>query len=128
MSLFKKMKLVPHDHIKAGQEKNTELKTTNVISPQSEEKPAKSNYVSRDERIINIIDSNLDGITKLEVLKKIFEDNVQVQKNLVKIRKEPIVISRKLLTPPSKKRKKPERNIKNSKEKVEFIDIPWKKF
>ena len=75
------MKLVPHDHIKAGQEKNTELKTTNVISPQSEEKPAKSNYVSRDERIINIIDSNLDGITKLEVLKKIFEDNVQVQKN-----------------------------------------------
>lgn len=122
------MKLVPHDHIKAGQEKNTELKTTNVISPQSEEKPAKSNYVSRDERIINIIDSNLDGITKLEVLKKIFEDNVQVQKNLVKIRKEPIVISRKLLTPPSKKRKKPERNIKNSKEKVEFIDIPWKKF
>ena len=122
------MKLVPHDHIKAGQEKNTELKTKNVISPQSEEKPAKSNYVSRDERIINIIDSNLDGITKLEVLKKIFEDNVQVQKNLVKIRKEPIVISRKLLTPPSKKRKKPERNIKNSKEKVEFIDIPWKKF
>ena len=122
------MKLVPHDHIKAGQEKNTELKTTNVISPQSEEKPAKSNYVSRDERIINIIDSNLDGITKLEVLKKIFEDNVQVQKNLVKIRKEPIVISRKLLTPPSKKRKKPEKNIKNSKEKVEFIDIPWKKF
>ena len=122
------MKLVPHDHIKPGQEKNTELKTTNVISPQSEEKPAKSNYVSRDERIINIIDSNLDGITKLEVLKKIFEDNVQVQKNLVKIRKEPIVISRKLLTPPSKKRKKPERNIKNSKEKVEFIDIPWKKF
>ena len=122
------MKLVPHDHIKAGQEKNTELKTTNVISPQSEEKPAKSNYVSRDERIINIIDSNLDGITKLEVLKKIFEDNVQVQKNLVKIRKEPIVISRKLLTPPSKKRKKLERNIKNSKEKVEFIDIPWKKF
>ena len=122
------MKLVPHDHIKAGQEKNTELKTTNVISPQSEEKPAKSNYVSRDERIINIIDSNLEGITKLEVLKKIFEDNVQVQKNLVKIRKEPIVISRKLLNPPSKKRKKPEKNIKNSKEKVEFIDIPWKKF
>ena len=128
MSLFKKMKLVPHDHIKAGQEKNTELKTSNVISTQSEEKPAKSNYISRDERIINIIDSNLDGITKLEVLKKIFEDNVQVQKNLVKLRKEPFVISRKLLTPPSKKRKKPERNIKNSKEKVEFIDIPWKKF
>ena len=122
------MKLVPHDHIKAGQEKNTELKTSNVIPPQSEEKPAKSNYISRDERIINIIDSNLDGITKLEVLKKIFEDNVQVQKNLVKLRKEPIVISRKLLFPPSKKRKKPERNIKNSKEKVEFIDIPWKKF
>ena len=127
MSLFKKMKLVPQDHIKIGQEENTRQKTTNVISPQSEEKQSKSNFISRDERIINIIDSNLDGITKLEVLKKIFEDNVQVQKHLINLKKEPIVISRKLLTPPSKKRKKPESTIKNSKEKVEFIEIPWKK-
>ena len=91
MSLFKKLKLVPHDHIKAGQEKNTEVKTTNVISLQSEKKPAKSYNISRDERIINIIDSDLDRITKLEVLKKNFEDNVRTQKKFGYSEKNPLL-------------------------------------
>ena len=128
MSLFKKMKLVPHEYKDVSAEISPP-KSFNIDSSQSTfEKPNNSTNISRDERIINIIDSNLDGITKLEVLKKIFEDNVQVKKHMTIKKKEPIVISQKLLTPPSKKRKKPQRASTNSKQKVEFIDIPWKKF
>lgn len=118
MSLFKKMKLIPNDS-----PNNYTL---------SSEKSKHSNNQNDDERLINIINSNLDGHTKLEILKKIFDETLEVQPPILNHsseKKTPISISRKSLTPKTSKRKilqKKPKKIVFSKKKDNFPDIPWK--
>ena len=122
MSLFKKMKLVPFES--KPEKEVTSLRTDVTQSVHTSDNIVKNSaIISRDERIINIIDSNLDSLTKLEILKKIFENNLQVQKEIVNQKRKPIVISRKLLTPKSNKLTQ-----RNKKKKLDFCDIPWKQF
>ena len=142
MSLFKKMKLVPMDTNDNLQSSSKLTNISKLIKSSDENITKKSANIAKDERIIDIIDSNLDGKTKLEILKKIFEDNVEVQKEIFEKKNKPSVISQKLLTSPSSslqrsnaasrqslKQNQTRKSTKShSKKKIEFSDIPWNQF
>lgn len=117
MSSFKKMKLIPFDD------------QDNITSQNSKIKMKTSEKC--EDRLINIINSNLDAHTKLDILKKNFEESLEVYNSLPKEVNKTTKISRKILSPPTKKRKKNKLQITKKlieSNDEENPDIPWKTF
>ena len=117
-SPFKKMKLVPIDanKVEADIIKTEEANTTEQLS--------------LDQRISNIIESNLDNTIKYEILKNLLGDNQQKEKIEKKvIRKEPIVISAKDLSKPPEKKKRKVPKLKEIENVEDYIkNIEWKQY
>lgn len=90
MSSFRKMKLVP---IESGS-KLTEMQQIN-----------NSEKLSKEDEVMNIAKSNLDEKIKKNIIKSLYADEITNEKLEKFNKKEPKIVSRKLLTPPSKKRK-----------------------
>ena len=108
MSSLKKMKLVPIE--------NNSIKFNEpVISD-----PKVDNLTKEDE-VMNVAKSNLDDTVKKNIIKTLYVD--EMNKNSKSVNREPRTISRKLLTPPSKK--KPRISKKSSEKKDLFEKIKW---
>ena len=110
MSLFKKMKLIPFN----------ETNEEEIMKGEGNEKIEKhQNDLSIETRIANLVRSNLDEQTKIEIIKSLIKSpEINKQKQLV--------IGRKLMTPPSKKKRQ---QIKDNLEQNEMLkNIKWNQF
>ena len=110
------MKLVPIDINK-------------VESDISKAEEANTNeQLSLDQRISNIIASNLDNSIKYEILKNLLGDNQQKEKEKV-ISKEPVAISAKDLSKRPEKKKRKLTNFKQIDNVEDYIkNIEWKQY
>lgn len=101
MSSLKKMKLVPFG---------------NDINPNEKVNTNPQVAVTEEENLINVTNSNLDENLK----KNLISDAEEISKNPENIKPKPTITSRKLLTPPTKKKPKSSKVKKDLFERVKW--------